>query len=169
MRITRRSRSAVPYLLAVAALGFTLTGCGDDDTDAAGPGEAGITIADAWARTSPANAEFGAIYMTITADADDALVGALVDTAIAGTTEIHQTAAAEDSEMADGMGSMGMRPVESIDLPAGAAVSLEPGGYHVMLIDLAAPLESGTTVEIDLTFDSGATETVDVPVRDEAP
>lgn len=158
---------------AALLLGAVLTSCGDDDTVAGtGSGGSGISIEDAWARTSPANAEFGAIYMTITAEGDEALVSAGVDASVARTTEIHETAAADeagDDGAMEGMGEMEMRPVEMIDLPAGVPVSLEPGGYHVMLIDLAAPLEAGSTVDVDLSFESGATETVAVPVQDEAP
>ena len=48
---------------------------------------------------------------------------------------------------------MTMRPVESIELPAGKTVKLEPGGYHIMLLDLVKPLEVGEKIELTLTFD----------------
>jgi copper(I)-binding protein len=65
-----------------------------------------------------------------------------------------------------GGGMMTMRPVERIDVPAGETVALEPGGYHVMLLDLAAPLEVGATVEVTLTFESAGTQVVTADVRD---
>lgn len=159
------AKSLAATMLAGLALASGLSACGDDDTaDDADT----VTVDDAWARTSPANAEAGAVYMTLTAPADDALVSAAVDSTVAGTVEIHETMMADGGED-DGTGEMQMAPVESLPLPAGEAVNLEPGGYHIMLLDLAAPLESGSTIEVDLTFESGATQTVAVPVQDEAP
>ena len=52
-----------------------------------------------------------------------------------------------------GMGGMTMREVARIPLPAGEAVTLEPGGYHVMLLELAAPLTAGQTFPVTLTFE----------------
>ena len=40
----------------------------------------------------------------------------------------------------------------TIELPAGQTVELKPGGYHVMLLDLKAPLEKGSTVPMTLVF-----------------
>jgi len=64
---------------------------------------------------------------------------------------------------------MGMREVEEIPVPAGETVTLEPGGYHVMLKDLAKPLEKGTTFELTLKFEKAGTIVVEAEVRDEAP
>jgi copper(I)-binding protein len=64
------------------------------------------------------------------------------------------------------MGSMTMQEVESIDLPAGETVALEPGGFHIMLLDLVEPLEVGDTFEVTLTFASGATQVVTAEVRE---
>lgn len=63
-------------------------------------------------------------------------------------------------------GEMEMREVESIELPAGEMVALKPGGYHVMLIDLVAPLEAGQTFELTLSFEVAGERTVTVTVRD---
>ena len=73
------------------------------------------------------------------------------------------------SETTMPMGQMTMQQVDSIELPAGEAVSLAPGGYHVMLFELAAPLEVGTSITVTLTLSTAGTITVDVPVLDEAP
>ena len=62
-----------------------------------------------------------------------------------------------------------MRPIDGLDLPAGTAVVLEPGGYHVMLLDLVAPLELGTEISLTLTFEQAGEQTVSVPVLAEAP
>jgi periplasmic copper chaperone A len=160
--ITRRPLT----LLAALALVVGAAACGDDDdTDTGGNGDdvtAEVTVEDAWARTSPMAASNGAAYMILTSTVDDRLVAASVDEAVAATAEVHETA------MDDETGEMAMREVAGIDLPAGTAVTLEPGGYHVMLLDLASPLEPGTTIEVTLTFEEAGEQTVTVEVRDGA-
>jgi copper(I)-binding protein len=69
-----------------------------------------------------------------------------------------------DTTMA-GEGMMTMREVESVAIPAGGTVAFEPGGYHVMLMDLAEPLEAGTTVEVTLTFANAGEIKVSAEVR----
>lgn len=128
------------------------------DTAAAGE----IVVEGAWARTSPMSAETGAAYFTITSPIDDELVSASVDPSVAGMVEIHET-------KENDAGEMEMSPITALPLPAGEAVALAPGGYHIMMMNLAAPLELGSTVSIELTMSSGATLTVDAEVREEAP
>ena len=154
--------------IAIALLSLALGGCLGDD---AGP----IVVSGDWARTSPASAQNGAVYMTITSDVDDSLVAASVDPSVAATAEVHETVMSDsgaDESMTDdtmaGMGAMTMQEVESIPLPSGEPVVLEPGGYHIMLLDLVDPLTAGDIVEVTLTFGSGEQLTIPVTVRDEA-
>ena len=183
-------------LLAVAALvAAPIAACGDDDdgasttttSESSGTTEAAITLDGAWARTSPAMATAGAVYVEITndGDTDDALVGVAVDPSVAAKAELHETTAADDS-MGDGMdddgqgsgttmgedmggGMMEMQPVDEIPVPAGETVALEPGGYHIMLLELAAPLEVGATIEVTLTFEGAGEVVLEAEVRDSAP
>lgn len=64
---------------------------------------------------------------------------------------------------------MKMRAVPALDLPAGKAVDLKPGGYHVMLLDLKAPLKAGDTVALTLVIEGQGgqreTLTVKAPVK----
>ncbi len=171
-----RSRMTV-----AAAAVLALAACGGGDA-------AGIEIEGAWARTSPAMAEAGAAYMQITSAEADSLVSASVDASVAGTVEIHEVVPADgsmsddsmtddsmgdhsmsDDSMADGMGAMMMQEIEALALPAGETVSLEPGGYHVMLLDLPDPLETGETFDLTLTFANGGEQVVSVEVREDAP
>ncbi|HSH49050.1 MAG TPA: copper chaperone PCu(A)C [Halomonas sp.] len=62
-------------------------------------------------------------------------------------------------------GVMQMRQVESIPVPAKGSVSLAPGGYHLMLIDLTAPLQEGDDVLLRLTFADGQIQELKAPVR----
>lgn len=171
-------------LLAVSALIFTACG-GDESNDAA---EDVIDISGVWARTSPAMTSRGAVYMIIAASAADELLSASVDVSIAGSVEIHESASSgtsgnsmlgnsmpmSDMPMSDmpmsGMSDeMIMREVSSIMIPTGQTVRLMPGGLHIMLIDLVAPLKLGQTFEVTLTFANAGTVIVIAEVRDDAP
>lgn len=176
----RRSFLRIGAAVGLAA-GLTLAACGDDtDEGDAGTGGA-VEIEGAWARTSPMMAEAGAAYFTITSPVDDALVGASVDASVAGVVEMHETRMVETDMtattmeggmgdgMGDGMGEMEMVPVERIELPAGEAIALKPGGLHLMLLDLPEPLELDETFTITLTLENAGEQQVEVTVRDEAP
>jgi periplasmic copper chaperone A len=174
--------------IAVLALGG-LAACGDDE--ASSP-----EAESAWARTSPMAVEVGAMYMQISSPDDDRLTAVTVSPEIAARTEIHETVAADgamtegtmaedaaddtmtEGTMAEGeseapmegdMGAMVMQQVPFLELPADETVSLEPGGYHVMLLGLAEPLEVGQTFDATLVFENADPLTVTVEVRDEAP
>ena len=119
-----------------------------------------IAVEDAWARVSPAGVTMGAAYFKITSENDDSLIGVSVSTDIADHAEIHEVVHSmdmsdesmdmSDDEMHDG--AMSMQQIDSLELPAGSPVRLAPGGYHIMLIDLAAPLVAGETFELTLDF-----------------
>lgn len=161
----------------VLASTLTLAACGDDNasdsstadttvtaetTATADTATGDIVVEGAWARTSPMETTMGAAYMTITSPIDDELVSASVDASIAMEAQIHETVENEAGEMS-------MQEVASVPLVAGEGFELAPGGYHVMLMGLAAPLEVGTTIDITLTMKSGATATVTAEVSEDAP
>ncbi|MEZ5825472.1 MAG: copper chaperone PCu(A)C [Geminicoccaceae bacterium] len=117
-----------------------------------------LVIEGLWSRETPRSAKNGASFMTITNEGseDDRLVAASSDAA--GRVELH-------THLMDG-GVMRMRQVEAIDLPAGETVMLQPGGLHVMLLDLPKPLAKGDELALELMFEkSGTIETL-VPVAD---
>ncbi len=103
-----------------------------------------IQAVDVWARATPLGAHTGAAYMTLInkGAADDRLLG--VSTPIAGEAQIHS--------MSLDNGVMMMRPVPALDLKAGSTQRLAPGGYHVMLMDLKAPLVEGQSFPLTLIF-----------------
>ncbi len=125
----------------------------------AGAAQAQVEVKDPWVRGMvPAQKATGA-FMRITSATPAKLVGA--SSPAAGVVEIHR------STMEGGV--MRMRPVESIELPAGREVELRPGGYHVMLMQVAKPLKEGETVPITLVVETagGARESVaiEAPVK----
>jgi len=145
---------SVFVLVALAA-----AGCGGDD---------GVSVEGAWARSSPMMASAGAAYMNLTAGDADRLIGASVDSSIAGRVEIHETSMMEGGE-GEMEGQMMMREVGEIALPAGETVSLRPGGLHIMLLQLPEPLTVGQTFELTLDFENAGEQVVEIEVREEAP
>jgi len=65
-------------------------------------------------------------------------------------------------------GMVSMEPVAALELPAGEDVTLEPGATHIMLTQLAAPLEIDTSFRLTLDLERGADVTTDVDVVDPA-
>jgi periplasmic copper chaperone A len=116
------------------------------------------TIADSWVRPplGPDRPAAGYLVITGAADHGDALVGA--SSPVAASVEIHETTA-------DASGMMAMHPVDELAIPAGTAVKLEPGGYHLMLMDLSEELEVGATVDLVLEFESAGEVTVQAQIR----
>lgn len=103
----------------------------------------GVSVEGAWARATVQGQKATGAFMTLTAKADTRLVG--VSTPVAGVGEVH--------EMSMDNGVMRMRALEQgLALPAGKAVALKPGGYHVMLMDLKLPLQKDTTIPLTLVF-----------------
>ncbi len=102
-----------------------------------------VTATDVWIRgTVPAQKTTGA-FMTLESSEDAKLIS--VSTPAAKTAEIH-----ESQQM---QGVMQMRAVEAVPLPAGKRVELKPGGFHVMLVDIAKPLGEGDRVPLTLTIE----------------
>jgi copper(I)-binding protein len=114
------------------------------------PAFAEVTVKDAWVRgTVPTQSVTGA-FMTVTSSVDAKLVGA--STPIASMTEIHE------SKMKDGVNQM--NAVESVALPAGKAVALKPGSYHMMMMGLTKPVVAGEKVPIELIVESGGKRSI---------
>ncbi|RMB02724.1 copper chaperone PCu(A)C [Eilatimonas milleporae] len=113
-----------------------------------------ITITDAWVRPTGQRAMSTAVYMTIanTGNAEAVLIGASSNAA--EIVQIHKTS--EENGIAR------MQPVERLPIAPGGTASLSPGGYHIMLIRLAAPLSAGDVIEVTLNFDGGGDITLPV-------
>lgn len=115
---------------------------------------ADVSVAEPWVRaTVPAQKATGA-FMNLKSDADARLVS--VASPVAGVVEIHEMIM--DKEV------MKMSPVPALDLPAGQAVELKPGGYHVMLMDLKAQVKEGDQVPLTLVIEGkdGSRQTLEL-------
>ena len=106
-----------------------------------------VSVADPYVRAVPPVAKTSAAFMQLVS----------ADTPVAAVVELH-------THTMDG-GVMRMRQVPQIPLPPNTSVSLEPGGLHIMLFDLTAPLSPGDEVPITLTFSDGSSKAVTAEVR----
>jgi copper(I)-binding protein len=129
-----------------------------------------IQIDHPWARATAGMSTTGAAYLTVTDNGPpDELTGA--STPVAATADLHETTSDSGGASMNGMnmsgmgGTMKMRPVASIALPTGKPVTLAPGGYHVMMTGLKAPLKQGDTFPLTLRFAHAPPQTVSVQVQ----
>lgn len=107
------------------------------------PALAEVTITDAWVRGTVAAQTATGAFMKIRSTEAAKIVGA--SSPAAKVVEVH--------EMSMKGGTMEMRPVTALPLPAGKVVELKSGGYHVMLMQLEKPLAAGDTVPIAFTVE----------------
>ena len=117
-----------------------------------------LVVSNPFSRATPPGAKIAGAFMSIENRGKEAdrLVG--VTSPVAGLVEIH--------EMAMDGAVMKMRAVSGIELKPGATLALKPGGYHMMLEDLKAPLKEGDEIPLRLTFEKAGT--IDVSVKVEA-
>ena len=99
---------------------------------------ADVVATKAWVRGTVAGQQTTGAFVTLTSTETAKLVG--VSSPVAKIAELHA------SQQSGGV--MRMHAVDAIALPAGRAVELRPGGYHVMLIDLRRPVRAGDRVPL---------------------
>ena len=133
--------------LAVAA-GLVIAGAALAQT-------AQLEVSDAWARATPAKAENGIAFLTIRSPTSDRLVS--VSSPVAKKAELNTM---EMSGMV-----MKMRPIASLNIPAGQPVTLKPSGEHIMLMGLNGPLREGQSFPLTLTFEKAGAREVTVAVE----
>jgi len=102
-----------------------------------------VTVTDAWARATVPGQKATGAFMKITAKESTKLIA--VSSPVAGVAEIHEMKMDKD------VMKMAALP-NGLELPAGKAVELKPGGYHVMLMDLKVPLAKDSAVPLTLTL-----------------
>ena len=139
--------------LAIVAAGL-LGACDDNGED----GAAGGSIEVSNARAQFTTTDLGAVYFDIRSTGPgDVLVAASAD--IADDTQVHEV-------VTEGASTM-MRPVEGgIPIAPGGHVSLEPGGFHIMLLGVDDIPEAGSTFELVLEFERAGRVTITVHVQE---
>jgi len=107
------------------------------------PALATVTVKDPWVRATASYQKSSVVFMQITSSNDARLVKA--ESPVAKVVEIH--------EMVLKNNVMRMQSVAAIDLPAGKAIELKPGGYMVMLTGLKQQIKEGDTIPISIVVE----------------
>jgi copper(I)-binding protein len=115
----------------------------------------GIAVQNAWVRPTVGEQDATGAYLTITSQEPMTLVG--VATPAAEIAEVHEMKMDGDI--------MRMRMAERIEIKAGEPLELKPGGYHVMLMALTAPVEAGQEIELSLQFEKVDGSKIEMPVK----
>jgi copper(I)-binding protein len=136
-----RIRLSLENSMKLSVLIFTAIGVLAAQSAAA----ANVTVSNAWARATMPGQPVSAAYMQIKSDADAKLIG--VSSSAVPQVEVHEMKMDGDV--------MIMRQVQSIDLPKGKTVALEPGGFHIMLMNLKQPITAGQIIPLTLEVESG--------------
>jgi hypothetical protein len=123
---------------------------------AAGAADA-VTVVDPYVRLAPPGAMATGAFMVLKNGGDKDVKVVKAENSASKVTELH-------THLNEG-GVMKMRQVPSIDIKAKGEAALQPGGLHVMMIDLKGPMKEGDKVAITLGFDDGSSKTVEAPVR----
>ncbi len=117
--------------------------------------QAQVTVSDAWVRATVPQQRASGAFLRIDSAANATLVGA--SSSVAGVVEIHQMSMQGDV--------MKMQQVPRIALTAGKTVALEPGGYHIMLMELKQTLKAGDTVPLTLVIETADRQRREVQVK----
>lgn len=144
-------------ILILVAVAATLAACTAQPET---PSLAVVEATDALCRPTPNGRDVTACYITLTASQAHRLIS--VSTPLAQTAEVH--------EMKTEGGIMQMGALTGgLPLPAGEAVSLAPGGNHIMLTGVKTPLAAGDTVALTLTFEKAAVVEIEATVGQPTP
>lgn len=147
-----RSPAFARFTLIVFVTLTLLTGC-------IPPGAGGIVVQDPYARPAPNMGGSGGAFMVIANNSGQADRLLSATSPIAKMVELHET-------IMEGEVMKMVHQPQGFELPAGSKVELKPGGKHIMLMNLVAPLEAGQTIQITLKFEKAGEQTISVPVRE---
>jgi periplasmic copper chaperone A len=148
----RMSQCGAAAVLALGLAQISMTAARAADYDVGS-----IHISQPWARATPKGATSAAAYMTVTNNGKTPDRVNCVSSDASAECQIHS--------MTMDNGVMVMRPVEGgLEIKPGETVTLKPGGFHMMLLNLKHSLEQGNSLQATLKFDSAGTVQVDYPI-----
>jgi len=117
----------------------------------------GLKVEQPWARATPGNAPNGAAYLRVVNH------GQQMDRLVGATSPVSRKVELHTHTMEGGM--MRMRQVSAVEVHPGEPAVFQPGGNHIMLIDLKAPLKEGESFPLTLVFDEAGQVTTEVTVQ----
>ena len=172
---------ALAALVLIVGSALVATSCSSSGSSSSTFKSKNIVVSNVWARESAGAADNGAVYLTIenTSGTVDKLFSASVPQTFAKSASIHEmvmvdgttaTTLAGNSSSSTTMDSgsssmMSMKEVASVTIPANGSVTFEPGGRHIMLTGLAAPLKNGQKFDLNLGFLNGGVIKVTATVK----
>lgn len=159
MRTHTRTRARAG-LAAAAALALALTtACSTDDTTENEGGSTGPTveIVDGWAKAT--DTQMSGVFGTVHNNSDDDVHLTGVSADIDGSHELHET-------VPGGGGMMMQEKEDGFVIPGGGDLVLEPGGNHIMLMNLTDPITTGQEIVLTLELGDGSEQVVTVSARD---
>lgn len=152
----RHRTLALPAALASALL-LTACGSGDSPTPEASAADS-VTVTDAWVKA--ADEGMTSAFGRVDNEGEDEVTLVAVESEASADVELHTTTE-------DGSGGMSMEEQEGgFPIQPQEILVLEPGAQHIMLMDLAEPLEHGTTTQLTLVFSDDSRVEVTADVRD---
>lgn len=119
-----------------------------------------VAVEAAWARPTAPGAKVGGAFLTLVG-------GPRADRVLAASSPAAAVVELHTHIMEDGVAKM--RAIPAIEVPAGGKVELKPGGLHLMLINLKAPLKAGETIPLKLRLEKAGEIDVQVPVAAQGP
>ena len=116
-----------------------------------------VTVENAYVRAIPPGQMMSASFMTLKNDAAESVSLIAGHSSIAKSVELHTHT--------NNGGVMQMRQVDKVDIPANGTATLQPGGFHIMLIGLNKDLIEGQEVDLTLDFSDGSSHVLTLPVK----
>jgi copper(I)-binding protein len=149
-------RTMLKHVFSAAALALAMLLASTSPARAEPP----IQLGQGWARPTVEGQMAGGAFLRI---ANRGGADRLLSASSPAATSVELHSMAMDGEV------MKMRPVEAIEVPAGKTVELKPGGLHLMLVGLKAPLKVGASLPLTLKFEKAGELSLAVPVAQQAP
>ncbi|MFT4147359.1 MAG: copper chaperone PCu(A)C [Micrococcaceae bacterium] len=149
---------------AGAFLVLSLSGCGNTTTSSssssASTQASALTLTDGWVKAVPAGENMTAAFGTIKNESDKEITITSASSPIAPSVQLHQTTkdSAGQSQMQENK--------DGIKIPAHGEHTLEPGGDHIMLMNLSKGVNAGDEVALTLKTSDGQETTVNVPAKE---
>lgn len=128
------------------------------DGKEAGASAGDVSVKEPWARAMLPGQPAGGAWIKLAneGEEDDRLVG--LSSPVAGKVEIHTMEVVDDV--------MTMRPLEdALVVPAGETITMEPGGLHLMFMQVTEPFKEGDSVPLTLEFENAGKVELALPVK----
>ncbi len=144
-----------------ACTAIFVSACSSSGSSSSSVKQRGMVVSNAWTPESATAADYGSVYVTI--ENTNAVVDKLFSASV--PQSFAKSASVQESVAIAGPATTSMNDVISVTIPANGTVTFEPGGYHVMLAGIAAPLKAGQKFDLNLGFMNAGIIKVTVTVK----